>query len=112
MVGADAQAAFQTNAFLNALQLGGVLLVRVFLDRKFFRVGVIAGINAHNFDPLHRFHRRLRFEMDVGDNRHETAAFMQFGNDVLQICRVLDRRCGDTHQLTADGDEIERLLHR
>ena len=119
VVGADAQAAFQADAFqherreffLNALQLGGVLLVRVFLGRKFFRVGVVAGIDAHDFNPLHRFHRGFGLEMDVRHNRHETAAFMQFGDDVLQIRRVLHRRRGDADELAADGDEIERLLH-
>ena len=49
--------------------------------------------------------------MDVGDNRHEAAALAQFGDDVLQIRRVLHRRRGDADELAADGDEFERLLH-
>ena len=35
----------------------------------------------------------------------------QFGDDVLQIRRVLHGRRGDAHDLAADGDEFERLLH-
>ena len=98
--------------FLDALQLGGVLLVVVFLDGKFFGVGVVAGIHADDFDPFHRFHRGFGLEMDVGDDRHVAALLAQFGDDVLQIRRVLHRRRGDAHDLAADGDEFERLLAR
>ena len=35
----------------------------------------------------------------------------QFGDDVLQVGRVLHRRRGDAHDLAADGDQVERLLH-
>ena len=97
--------------FLDALQLGGVLLVGVFLDGEFFGVGVVAGIDADHLDPFGRFHRGVGLEMDVGDNRHVAAARAQFGDDVLQVRRVLHRRRGDAHDLAADGDEFERLLH-
>ena len=97
--------------FLDALQFGGVLLVGVFLGGKFLGVGVIAGIDAHDFHPFHRFHRGFGLEMDVGDNRHVAAVLAQFGDDVLQIRRVLHRRRGDADELAADGDQFERLLH-
>ena len=96
---------------LDALQLGGVLLVGVFLGGKFLRVGVIAGIDADNLDPFHGFHRGFGLEMDVGDDRHEAVLLAQFGDDLLQIRRVLHRRRGDADELAADGDEFERLLH-
>ena len=96
---------------LDALQLGGVLLVGVFLDGEFLRVGVIAGIDADHLDPLRRFQRGFGLEMDVGDDRHEAAARAQFGDDVLQVRRVLHRRRGDADDLAADGDQVERLLH-
>ena len=85
--------------------------VRVFLDGKFLFIGVIAGIDAHDLDPFDRFHRRFRFEMDVGDNRHEAILLAKFRDDVLEIGRVLHRRRGDADELATDGDEFERLLH-
>ena len=78
---------------------------------KFLGVGVIAGIDADDLDPFHRFHRGFGLEMDVGDNRHEAILRAQFGDDVLQIRRVLHRRRGDADELAADGDEFERLPH-
>ena len=97
--------------FLDTLQFLGVLRVGVFLDGKFLGVGIVAGIDTNDFHPFHRFHRGFGLEMDVGDNRHKTLLFVQFGDDVLQVRRVLHRRRGDAHDLATDGDEVERLLH-
>ena len=91
VIRADAQRAFQPETLphewrellLDALQFGGILFVRVFLGRKFFRVGVIAGIHAHDLDPLHRFHGGFGLEMDVGHNRHVAVLPAQFRHDVL-----------------------------
>ena len=69
--------------FFDAREFGGVLLVVVFLDGKFLGVGVVAGIHADDFHPLHRFHGGFRLEMNVRDNRHIAALLAQFGNDVL-----------------------------
>ena len=49
--------------------------------------------------------------MDVGHNRNQTAARAQFGDDVLQIGRVLDGGRGDADELAADVYEVERLLN-
>jgi hypothetical protein len=35
----------------------------------------------------------------------------QFGDNVLQVGRVLDRGGGDAHELAADGNKFEGLLH-
>jgi hypothetical protein len=39
------------------------------------------------------------------------AALAEADHDVLQVRRVLHGRRGDAHDLAADGDEVERLLH-
>ena len=119
VVRADADGALEALAFeherreffLDALQLFHVLRVGVFLDGKFFGVGVVAGVHADDFHPLHSFHRGFRLEMDVGHDGHGAAAFAEFGDDDLQVRRVLHGRGGDAHDLATDGDEIERLLH-
>ena len=49
--------------------------------------------------------------MNVGNDGHAAAARAQFGDDVFQVGRVLDRRRGDAHELATDLDEFERLLH-
>ena len=91
-------------------QLLGILVVRVFLDLKFLLVRVIAGVDPDLLDPLGRFHRRVRLEVDVRDNRDVAAARVQPFDDVLQVGGVLHRRCGDAHDLAADLDQLERLL--
>ena len=118
VVRADADGALEPDAlqhegrelFFDALQLKGVLRVGVFLDRKFFGVGVVAGIHAHDFHPLHRFHRGFGFEMDVRHDRHMAAALAEFSDNVLQVRRVLHRRRGDAHDLATHRDEVKRLL--
>ena len=57
------------------------------MNLEFFRVGVIAGIDADLLDPFRRFHRGFGFEMNVGHNRHMAAALAQSAHDVLQIRR-------------------------
>ena len=94
---------------LDALQLGRILLVGVFLDREFLGVGVVAGIDADLLDPLGRFHRGVGLEMDVRHDRHVAAARAQSAHDVLQVGRVLDRRRGDAHDLATDRRQFERL---
>ena len=119
VVRADAHGAFQLDGFqhqrrelfLDAPQLFSVLRVGVFFDREFLRVRIVAGIHADDFHPLHRFHRCFRFEMDVRDDRNIAAALAKFGDDVLQVRRVLHRRCCDADELATDGDEFKRLFH-
>ena len=119
MVRADTHGALELDAFehergeflFNAPQLLRILLVSVFLDRKLLRVSVIARIHAHDFHPLHRFHRGFRFEMNIRDDGNIAAALAKFSDDVLQVRRVLHRGRGDADELATDGDKIKRLLH-
>ena len=98
-------------ALLDARQFGGVGLVGVFLDGELLRVGVVAGIDADLLDPLHRFHRGVRLEMDVGDDGDVATDGMEFADDVLKVRGVLNGGRGDADDLAADGDEFQRLLH-
>ena len=119
VVGADPQATLESlglddkggEFFLDPSQFGGVLFVVVFLDGKFLGIGIVAGIHADDFHPLHGFHGGFGLEMDVRDNRHLATLPAQLGNDVLQIRRVLHGGCGDANELAAHGDEFQRLLH-
>ena len=97
-------------AFANAAQLGFIFGVGVFLDREFFRVGVVAGVDADFLDPLRRLHRGVGFEMNVGDERDVAAALAQSGDDVLEIRCVFNGWRGDADDFTADGEEVECLL--
>ena len=96
--------------FLDAPELLDVLLVGVFLDGEFLRVGVVAGIDADHLHPFGGFHRGIGLEVDVGDDRDQAAALAKFSDDVLQVRRVLHGGRGDADDLAADGDEVERLL--
>ena len=98
-------------AFLDAREFRGILLVSVFLDDEFLGIGVVPRIDTHFLDPLGSFHRRFGFEMDVRDDRNMAIAPAQFGHDILQVCRVLDRRRGNAHEFATDVHQIERLLH-
>ena len=98
-------------ALLDPAQLRCVLLVAVFLDGELLRVRVVARIDPHLLDPLRRFQRSIRFEMNICDNRDHAPARAQFCNNILQIRGVLDGRRRDAHQLTAHLDQLERLLH-
>ena len=85
------------------------MVVGIFLGGELLGVGVISGVHADDLDPLDGLHRGIGLEMDVGDNRDFAAELAEFGDDVLQVGRVLHRRRGDAHKLAADGDEFERL---
>ena len=58
----------------NPIQLARVLLIGVFADNEFLRIGVIARVDPHLFHPFGRLHCCFGLEMDVGDNRHIAAA--------------------------------------
>ncbi len=96
-------------ALPDSLELRQILLVAVFTHRELFRVGVVAGIDAHFFHPPSRLHRRVGLEVNVRDERHAATALEQASLDVLQIPRVLHRRRGDAHDLAADRGQLERL---
>src|SRR5688572_30757583 len=49
--------------------------------------------------------------MDIRDDGDETVFFAQFGDNILEIGRVLDSGGGDPHQLAADRHEVEGLAH-
>jgi len=51
------------------LSSAAVLFVAVFLDREFFRVCVVARIDADHLNPLGRLQSRFRLEVDVRDDR-------------------------------------------
>jgi hypothetical protein len=72
---------------IHARHLGGVLVVGVFLDGEFLRVGVVARVDANLLDPAGGFEGGLGFEMDVGDDGHPAVAPAQFADDVLEIGR-------------------------
>ena len=91
-------------------QFGVVFVVGVFLDGEFLFVGVIAGIDADDFDPFDGFHGGVGLEMDVGDDGDVAVLRAQFADDVLEIRGVFDGGRGDADELAADGDEFERLL--
>jgi len=88
----------------DAAQLGLVLVVGVFLDREFFGIGEVAGIDADFFHPLHRFHRGVGLEVNVSDDGNVAAAFPKFGDDILKIRGVFDGWRGDADDLAADRD--------
>ncbi len=95
---------------LQPLEFIGVLIVAVLACRKFLAVGVVARIDADLLAPQRRFHRRGRHEMDIGDNRRVQPAFAKFGDDVLEILRVVDRRRGDAQDFAAGFNDRDRLL--
>jgi hypothetical protein len=88
------------------------LLVGIFENLELLRVGVIAGVDPDLLDPLRRFHRRFRFEMNVSHDRHLTAAFAQSAHNVLQVRRVFYGRCGNAHNLATHRRQFHRLRDR
>ena len=119
VVGPDAHGAAEVQAelhqgrelLLDARQLGGVLLVGVFLDGKLLRVRVIARVDADHLNPLGGFESCIRLEMNIGNDWHVAAARAQLGDDVLQVRRVLHRRRCYAHDLAAHGHEFQGLLY-
>ena len=87
MVGADAQRAAElpaaaherAEALGDALHLLGVLRVAVLAHLELLLVGVVARVDPHLLDVLGRDQRRVRREVDVGDERHAHAAPAQLG---------------------------------
>jgi len=78
---------------------------------NFFRVGVIARINAHLFDPFGCFHRCVGFlKVDV---RPRSARCSRARADFLTMCSrfraILHRRRGDSNNLTA-GNPLTPLF--
>ena len=93
--------------FSNAPDLGGVFLVGVFANVKFFRVGEIARVDANFFNPLGGFQGGFGLEMDVCDEWDIAASFQKSGADAFQIARVFHGRSGDAHDFAAGFDESE-----
>ena len=89
----------------------GVLFVGVFADLELLLVGVIPGIDEDLLDPLHRLHRGVGFEMDVGDEGHVAPLSTDPRDDVFKICRDLAGLGGDPDNLTTGRDEVHRFLH-
>src|SRR5437868_3738149 len=118
MIGADAHRAPEFFAeqnercefLLDSLQLGGVGVVGVFLDCEFFGIGVIARIDADLFDPFGGFEGGFGFEMNVGDDGDEAIAAAKIADNILEVRGVLYGRGGDSDDLAADSDKVERLL--
>ena len=97
--------------FLDPGQLLGVLIVGVLPDGEFLLVGKVSWIDTNFLHPLCGLHRRIRFEMNVGHNRHVASRCGQLFFDLLKIRRVLDRRGSDPNDFTSDFDQIQRLLY-
>lgn len=118
MIRADAHGSVQRFALLHEghellLHVGdflGVFGVGVFLHRELLFVGIVAGIDAHFFHPLHGLHGGVGFKMDVGDERDITARRADAIADVLEV--LGDHSClgRDTDDLTADGGEFESFF--
>ncbi len=93
----------------DAGKLGEVLLVGILDDLEFFRVGVVAGIDADFLDPARGFQGGLGLEMDVGDDGDLAALGAEAPDDVPQIGGILDRGGGDADDLAAYFHKGERL---
>ena len=61
---------------MESIEFFGVRCVGVFEHRKFFLIGVVAGIDAYFLDMLDCFHCGLRKEVDIGNEwlRESSAA--------------------------------------
>ena len=121
VVGADAQRAAQFLRALDqrgkrvvqALQLGFVFVVRVFLDGEFFLVGVIARVDAHLLDVLDGLHRGGGQKVDVGDQRQlPPPRGGDLRADFLERARGLLVRRGDADDFAAGLGQAEGLAHR
>ena len=99
-------------ALLDALDLGGVVLVRVFADAKELLVGEVARVDAHFLDVLGSFHGRGWAEMDVGYERRLYAHTAQPAFDLADRFGVGHGRRGDAHDLTAGVHQAQRLGQR
>ena len=96
--------------FLYPAQLGSVLFVGIFLDGELLRVGIVAWIDSHRFNPKGRLHGCLRLEVNVRNDGDGAAASSQGSCDVLEVRSILDRGCGDPDDLAAHSDQIESLF--
>ena len=96
----------------DAIQLSRVLFVTVFADDEFFRICVVAWIDAHLFHPFGRLHRCIGLEMDVGDDRHIAAALAQTLYDVLKIARIFHRRRRNSNNFAARLCQLYGFLDR
>ena len=86
-----------------------VFIIRVFTDGEFLLVRIIARIDAHLFHPFCRLHCSFRLEMNVGHQRDVAISGAEAIDNMLKVRSVSYGWRGDTHDLTADSDEIERL---
>ena len=98
--------------FANPVQLRFVLLIAVFANQKLFRVRVVARIDSDLVNPLGRFHGRVRFKMDIRNDRHITTALAQTFDDEFEIARILHRWSGDPHNFAADVGQLHCFLDR
>ena len=118
MVGADAHGSAEFLAELyqrgevlaDAVELFGVLLIRILADGEFFRIGKVTWIDADFFHPLGGFECGVGFEMDIGDERDVTSGSADTIADVFQILRILFGLCGDTCDFTTCLGESENLF--
>ena len=96
-------------ALLDAIDLGGVVLVGVLADAKELLVGEVARVDAHLLDVLGGLHGRRRAEVDVRDQRRLDAHAAQAALDFADGLGVGRGRRGDAHDLAAGLDQAHRL---
>lgn len=109
MVGADPHGAAEIFAKMDkrhklladALELGLVLAVGIFADFEFLFIDVVAGIDTDFLHPFRRLHGCVRFEMDIGNERHMTARGANFAGDVFEVCGVDFCLGGDAHDFAS-----------
>ena len=109
VLAADGQQALE--AFLQALQLGGILLVRVVQLLEGPRgVDVIARVDADFFDNGGGHVGHIGIEVDVGYERRGMAPPAEFGTYVFQIFCLDCALCREAHQVAAGADNSLGLV--
>ena len=83
--------------------------IAVVADIELLGVCEVSGVDPHLLDPLRRLQRRLRFEMDVGDQWNMASRGIECGADVLETRGILHRRRGDPHHLASGLDQTKHL---
>jgi len=78
---------------------------------SFLGVCVVAGVDAHDLNPFGSFQGSFGFEVDVGDDRHQTALGAEFGDDMLEVGGVFDGRRGNANDLASDVNQVQCLAN-
>src|SRR5262249_40095772 len=101
-----------SKSFTDAVDLFGVIGIRIFDQFEFFLIDIITGIDPDLFYDPGGYLSRIGCKMNIGNEGRGIASFVQLIFYVQQVLRLSFGRGGDAHELGPRFYTTNALLYR